>query len=183
MTPASTPVSPPAQIRVPATPEQLLQHLDRLGIGHSTVHHAQVMTVDENKRLGIETPGLHSKNLFLKDKKGGLFLVVAHQDCPVDLKSLRKRLGLGNLSFASADVLYEVLGVQPGSVTPFAVLNDGVGRVTLVLDKTLSQSALVSFHPLINTQTTTISGADLLTFLHAVAHDPIIIDFTPDPEI
>lgn len=168
---------------VPNTSDELLRFLDHLGIANSTVHHPQVMTVEENKRLGIETPGVHSKNLFLKDKKGGLWLVVAHQDCPIDLKSLRKRLSLGNLSFASSDLLFEVLGVQPGSVTPFAVLNDGAGRVTLVLDKTLTDSALVSFHPLINTQTTTISGSDLLAFLHAVAHDPIIIDFTPDPEI
>lgn len=167
----------------PATPEQLLQHLDHLGIAHSTVHHAQVMTVDENKRLGIETPGLHSKNLFLKDKKGSLWLVVAHQDCPIDLKSLRKRLGLGNLSFTNADLLFEVLGVQPGSVTPFAVLNDGGGRVSLVLDKTLAEGALVSFHPLINTQTTTISGSDLLAFLHSVEHPPLIIDFAGSVEI
>ncbi len=167
----------------PATPEQLLHHLGRLGIAHLTVHHAPVMTVEQSQQLRGDIPGLHSKNLFMKDKKGGLWLMVVVEDRPIDLKNLRKRLGLGNLSFAKAELLFDVLGVQPGSVTPFAVLNDVEGRVTLVLDKAIAESALVSFHPLINSQSTSINGADLLTFLQAVNHEPLILDFTVAGEI
>lgn len=161
----------------PTSPERLLTHLHGLGIKHTTRHHDAVMTVEHSKSLTNDIPGLRSKNLFLNDGKGGLWLVVVEQDFPVNLKTLRKRLGLGNLSFAKPELLFEVLGVQPGSVTPFAVINDVAQRVTLVLDQALADGALVSFHPLINTQTTTISGADLLIFLRDVSHEPVLIDF------
>lgn len=166
---------------MPATPENLLERLSLLGVRHTTFAHAPVMTVEESRRLRGDIAGLHAKNLFLKDKKGGLWLVVAGEDTPVDLKALRKRLGLASLSFAGAETLYEILGVEPGSVTPFAVINDAAAQVRVVLDQALAQGAAVNFHPLVNSRTTTVSGAGLLAFLRATGHEPLVMDFAAHP--
>jgi len=162
----------------PKTPQQLFDALEQLHISHTTVTHDAAMTVDESRAVRGDVPGLHSKNLFLKDKKGNLWLVVADERRAIDLKNLRKRLGVGNLSFGKPELLLDVLGVAPGSVTPFAVINDSDGRATVVLDTVLLDGDKVSFHPLTNTQTTTITGGDLGAFLRAMNHDPVVIDFS-----
>lgn len=159
------------------TPNELLSTLDRMGIANTTTEHEAVMTVEQNQALRGMIPGLHSKNLFLKDKKGQLWLVVAEEDRPIDLKSLRKRIGAASLSFGKADLLRHVLGVEPGSVTPFAVINDSDIHVRVVLDRALADGERVNFHPLINTRSTTVSGSGLVEFLCRVGHDPLIIDF------
>ncbi|MFC1674125.1 prolyl-tRNA synthetase associated domain-containing protein, partial [Pseudomonadota bacterium] len=147
---------------MPFTSEQLLARLQELGIPATTQNHAAVMTVEESQRLRGTIDGAHAKNLFLKDKKKRLWLVVAEESHPIDLKSLRHTIGSANLSFGRAQLLEHVLAVQPGSVTPFAVINDAEALVTVVLDQSLADADQVSFHPLTNTQSTTVSGADLL---------------------
>ncbi|MPZ38766.1 MAG: prolyl-tRNA synthetase associated domain-containing protein [Rhizobiales bacterium] len=160
---------------MPATPHDLFAYLDRLGIAHATVTHPPLFTVDESQALRGQIPGGHSKNLFLRDKKGALVLVTALEDAAIDLKSLHRLLGAtGRFSFGSADLMRETLGIEPGSVTPFAVLNDTVGRVTVVLDAAMMQHARLNFHPLRNTMTTTLGRDDLVRFLTATGHPPRI---------
>src|SRR5271167_2178931 len=151
---------------MPASPDELLAYLDSLGITHRTVTHPPVFTVEEARALRGQVPGGHTKNLFLRDKKGALYLVVAPEDAAIELKSLHRVLGTtGRFSFAAAEVLREMLGVEPGSVTPFAAINDKAGRVTVVLDAAMMAHDVLNFHPLVNTGTTTISSAGLLEFL------------------
>jgi Ala-tRNA(Pro) deacylase len=120
-----------------------------------------------------KVPGGHTKNLFLKDKRGALFLVVATEDAAVELKSLHRRLGAsGRFSFGPADQMRETLGVEPGSVTPFAALNDTGRRVTVVLDAGMMAHETLNFHPLVNTMTTAIARDDLVRFLTATGHPP-----------
>ncbi|HEY9078558.1 prolyl-tRNA synthetase associated domain-containing protein [Magnetovibrio sp.] len=165
----------------PKTPHQLFEALKKLAIPCVTVSHAAAKTVEDSRAFRGDIPGRHCKNLFLKDKKGALWLVVTDEHQTIDLKQMRKRLGVANLSFGKPELLFETLGVTPGSVTPFAVINDVAGHVTVVVDQALLEADRVSFHPLVNTQTTTISGHDLGTFLHATNHAPIVIDFSTTP--
>lgn len=155
--------------------EALLARLDDLGIETATVSHPPLFTVEESRKLRGEIAGGHSKNLFLKDKKGQLWLVVAEEEAEIDLKRLHQRIGSARLSFGSAELLGEVLGVQPGSVTPFAVINDTENRVKVVLDEALLVHQKVNFHPLTNEATTTIARDDLIGFLEAVGHPPAIL--------
>lgn len=160
---------------MPATPADLFAFLDRLGLAHKTVEHPALFTVEQSQSLRGQIPGGHTKNLFLKDKKGALFLVVALEDARVALGGLHRQLGAsGRFSFGSAELLREVLGVEPGSVTPFAAMNDSAGRVTVVLDATMMRNTTLNYHPLANTMTTTIARDDLLTFLRATGHEPRI---------
>lgn len=161
----------------PKSPRDLLDRLSQLGIAYTNHTHAPLMTVAQSQELRGTIAGLHAKNLFLKDKKGGLWLVVCEEERAVDLKQLRKRLGVQNLSFGKPDLLMDALGVAPGSVTPFAVLNDAPGRVRVVLDRALADGERVNFHPLDNAQTTSLRGPDLLAFLAAQDHEPLILDF------
>jgi Ala-tRNA(Pro) deacylase len=166
---------------MPATRADLFALFDRLGIAARTHDHPAVFTVAESRALKAAIPGLHSKNLFLKDKKDRLFLVVAEAEARIDLKRLHEPLGAaGRLSFGSAELLREVLGIEPGSVTPFALMNDVSGRVAVVLDETLMSEDPVNFHPLENTATTGVSRADLLTFLRATGHEPRVMRL-PEP--
>jgi Ala-tRNA(Pro) deacylase len=159
----------------PCSPDQLFAYLDNLGITHQTVQHAAVFTVEEARTLRGKIAGGHTKNLFLRDKKGALFLVVAPEDAVIELKSLHRRLGAsGRFSFGSAELMRETLGVEPGSVTPFAAINDHAGHVTVVLDAAMMMQHTLNFHPLINTGTTTISREGLLKFLEATGHRPRI---------
>jgi Ala-tRNA(Pro) deacylase len=157
------------------SPEELFAYLDRLDIAHKTVTHPAVFRVDEARELRGSIPGAHTKNLFLRDKKGAAFLVVALEDAAIELKSLHRRLGAsGRFSFGSAELLGELLGVEPGSVTPFAAMNDKDLRVTVVLDAAMMAHAVLNFHPLRNTGTTTISREGLVEFLKATGHTPRI---------
>lgn len=157
------------------SPDQLFAYLDGLGIAYQTVQHAPVFTVEEARTLRGKLAGGHTKNLFLRDKKGALFLVVAAEDAAIELKSLHRRLGAsGRFSFGSAELMRETLGVEPGSVTPFAAINDHAGRVIVVLDAAMMREPTLNFHPLVNTGTTTISRDGLLKFLKATGHPPRI---------
>jgi Ala-tRNA(Pro) deacylase len=160
----------------PLTPDTLLARFDMLGIAHRTYTHPPVFTVEEAKSLRGTLPGGHCKSLFLKDKKGGLWLVVALEECRVDLKALADRLGAPRFSFGSADLLHEVLGVRPGSVTPYAAVNDVGHRVTVVLQQAMLAQDPLNYHPLENTRTTAIAPADLVRFLEACGHAPRIVD-------
>ena len=163
---------PPTQSPA-ATPDRLFAFLDSLGIVHRTVTHPPVFTVDEARALRGQLPGGHTKNLFLRDKKHALYLVVAPEDADIDLKGLHRLLGAtGRFSFGSADLMREVLGVEPGSVTPFAAINDTQGRITVVLDAGMMEHQTLNYHPLINTMTTAISRDDLVKFLEATDHPP-----------
>lgn len=158
-----------------ASPDDLFAYLDTLGIAHSTVRHAPMFTVEEGRALRREVAGAHTKNLFLRDKKGTPYLVVALEDAAIELKSLHRLLGAsGRFSFGSADLMRELLGVEPGSVTPFAVINDKAGLVTVILDAALMAHDVLNFHPLVNTGTTTISREGLLKFLESTGHTPRI---------
>ena len=160
---------------MPATRADLVQRLFDLGIHTTTVEHAAVFTVAESAALERDLPGGHTKNLFLKDAKGRLFLVVAEAVTPVDLKNLHKLLGCQRLSFGKPDLLMEVLGVTPGSVTAFAVINDRCARVTVVVDAALMRYDVVNCHPLINTSTTAIPMLDLMRFFRATGHEPLVL--------
>lgn len=161
----------------PLTPDQLCAHLDAAGLPYHRTDHQAVFTVGESRTLRDSMSGLHSKNLFLKDKKGRLFLVSARDDARIDLKRLHEVIGAsGRLSFGSAELLLDKLGVTPGSVTAFAVINDRAGEVTMVLDANLVTGADMNFHPLINTATLRIARDDMLAFLRGVGHEPVIVD-------
>jgi len=158
-----------------ATPDDLFAFLDRLGIAHRTVTHPPLFTVEESQALRGQIPGGHTKNLFLKDKKDTLFLVVALEDSIIELKSLHRRLGAsGRFSFGSAELLRATLGIDPGAVTPFAALNDTERRVAVVLDAAMLMHATLNYHPLRNTMTTSIGRDDLIKFLDATGHPPRI---------
>jgi Ala-tRNA(Pro) deacylase len=161
---------------VPATREDLMARLEGLGIATTTVDHQPVFTVEEAQGLRGSIAGAHTKNLFLKDKKDALFLVVAPEDAAIELNHLHHRIGAsGRLSFGRPELLMETLGVAPGSVTAFAAINDTAGRVAVVLDKALLAEDRINCHPLVNTATTTIAADDLLAFLRATGHEPAIL--------
>ena len=163
---------------MPATRQDLFAHLAALGIATHTVEHEAVFTVAQSSRLTRELPGGHTKNLFLKDKKDRLFLVVALGQAHIDLKTLHKTLGADRLSFAGPALLMEVLGVPAGSVTPFALINDQARRVTVILDADMMRHERLNYHPLENTATTNIARDDLVLFLRACGHEPRILAVT-----
>jgi Ala-tRNA(Pro) deacylase len=160
---------------MPATPDDLFALLDRLGVAHRTVDHPALFTVEQSRALRGAIPGGHTKNLFLKDKRDAVFLVVALEDAAIDLRTLHRRLDAGRFSFGSAALLREVWGVEPGAVTPFGAINDTAHRVSVVLDEAMMRHAMLNYHPLVNTMTTTISREGLVQFLQATGHEPRIV--------
>lgn len=162
---------------MPVTPDELCARLAASGIAFHRTDHPAVFTVAETAPHRDLMIGLQTKNLFLKDKKGRLFLVSARSDARIDLKRLHERIGAsGRLSFGSAELLLEKLGVTPGSVTAFAVVNDRAGEVKMVLDAQLMTGEEVNFHPLINTATLRVGRDALLTFLRETGHEPLVVD-------
>jgi Ala-tRNA(Pro) deacylase len=159
---------------MPATPDDLFAFLDSLGIAHKIVTHPPLFTVEQSQALRGTIPGGHTKNLFLKDKKDTVFLVVAPEEARVDLKTLHHKLGASRFSFGSAALLEELLGVSPGAVTAFGAINDKAARVNVVLDSGLMRHATINCHPLVNTMTTSIGRDDLVRFLEATGHLPRI---------
>ena len=155
----------------------LLSLLDELEFKTHTIEHAPLRTVEEAKELRGEISGGHVKNLFLKDKKGRHLLVVALENTKIDLKGLAKLMETPKLSFASQEELYEYLGIRPGAVSPFAIVNDIDCNVTVVLDALLEKEECLNFHPLRNDRTTNISTNDFLKFLDVQKHKPIIVNF------
>ena len=165
------------------SPQALLDHLAALGIPAETVEHEPVFTVAESQHVKVTIPGAHSKNLFVKDKKGRLFLITAKSETPIDLKRAHAAIGAsGRLSFGSAEQLRSVLGVEPGSVTPFAIVNDKAGQVTMILDANLMEHERVNFHPLVNSMTTGVSRDDLLKFIRSTGHEPQILRLPEPPQ-
>lgn len=162
---------------LPTSPQQLLDRLTALGIAHRSVEHPPLRTVEEAKALRGELPGAHIKNLFLRNKKEQMWLVVALEDRPVDLKALALRLDAGRFSFGSPERLMRHLGILPGAVSPLALINDTQLMVHPVFDRAIFQHALVNAHPLVNTMTTSLASADLLRFLASIGHHPQMLDF------
>ena len=161
---------------MPASPEDLLAYLEKLGVETSTVEHPPLFTVEDSQALRGEIPGGHTKNLFVKDKKSRLFLLVLGEETEVDLKRVHERIGAqGRVSFGSAELLEEVWGVRPGAVTPFGAINDAEARVSVVLDQAMMAHPRLNFHPLVNTRTTGLASADLVRFLRATGHDPLVV--------
>ena len=159
------------------TRADLLAFLDAEGIAHATTDHAAVFTVGEGEAIKAAMPGGHTKNLFLKDAKGQLWLISALGETVIDLKKLHPVIGSGRLSFGSPELMVETLGVTPGSVTAFGLINDTGHRVRFVLDAALAAADPVNFHPLANTATTAVSQAGLRAFLAALGVTPMIVDF------
>lgn len=162
----------------PKSQAELLAELSRLGIVWKNFEHAPVFTVDAAGQWRANIAGGHSKNLFLKDRWGRLFLAVTLEDALIDLKALAPAIGANSrFSFASADLLRQHLGVDPGSVTPFALINDQANAVTAIFDEAMLEAATLNFHPLVNTATTQISSRDLLRLAEAQGHKPVCVRF------
>jgi Uncharacterized conserved protein len=161
---------------MPKTPDELMRYLAELDIEVTTHHHPPLFTVAESRSLRGEIPGAHTKNLFLKDKKARYFLVTAEEEAELDLKTMHHKIGAsGRVSFGKPDALMAMLGVVPGAVTLFGVINDPEGKVTVVLDEELLKDEIINAHPLHNAATTSIRTADLLRFLRSTGHEPLIL--------
>lgn len=160
-----------------ATPDDLFAYLDELGISHTTHWHEAVFTVDEGKDLKAGMPGGHTKNLFLKDKDGTIVLIAAEAHSQLKLNQLHRLIGTKRLSFGTPDLMEEILGVTPGSVTAFSLINDKAGQVRFLVDAALMTHDPVNFHPLTNTGTTAVSREDFEKFVRATGHGFEVIDF------
>ena len=160
------------------TPTKLFRCFEKLRINYESYKHPAVYTVEQSKKKTGSLPGAHTKNLFLKDKKKNLWLVTTLENQIIELKSLRRFLGAsGGLSFGNATMLKTILGVEAGSVTPFAIINDKRKAVEVVLDQNLLEHCTVNAHPLQNNMTVAVAVKDLLRFLEAYHHPPKIVDF------
>ncbi len=164
---------------LPTQPEELLALFDRLDISFESHKHEAVFSVAESDRLINHIEGVHCRNLFLRDKKKKMYLVVAANETAVDLKKLQDVIGSARLSFGSADRLWEYLGVRPGSVCPFAVINDKDHMVQVILDAAMMEGKLVNYHPLINEMTVSLSPDGLMQFFEHSGHDAQIVDLSP----
>ena len=161
---------------MPTSPEDLLNYLADLSIDSATVEHPPLYTVEDSQALRGDIPGGHTKNLFVKDKKNQLFLLVLGETTAIDLKRVHEKIGAqGRVSFGSAELLEQVWGVRPGAVTPFGAINDEGGKVRVVLDETMMRHERLNFHPLVNTRTTGLASADLIKFLRATGHEPLVV--------
>lgn len=159
------------------TRAELMAYLDDLGIETKTVDHPPLYTVEQSQALRGEIAGAHTKNLFVKDKKGRYFLLTVGEEADVDLKFVHQAIGAsGRVSFGKPEALMDLLGVQPGAVTALGVINDVGGLVTLVLDAALMQNEIVNCHPLTNEATTTIASRDLIRFAEATGHAPLVLN-------
>ena len=159
------------------TPERLLGWFESLGIACPTVSHPPLYTVEDSRAHRNVHEGAYTKNLFLRNKKGDMWLLTLQESRRIELKETAKSLGAGNFSFASAERLERYLGVAPGAVSPLALANDAEGRVAFVIDREVLAHEQVHFHPLDNTLTTTLKREDFLRFLDVIGHPPKILDF------
>jgi len=163
---------------MPASPSDLFAYLDDLGINHKTVEHEAFFTVEEGRDLKQSMPGGHTKNLFMKDKDDTIILISAWAESQLKLNQLHKLIGTRRLSFASAELMQDCLGVTPGSVTAFALMNDREQRVRFIADAALMGFDTVNFHPLVNTATTAINREDFRRFVEATGHALTVVDFS-----
>ena len=164
---------------LPTTPDDLFKILQQLKIPYDLHHHAPIFTVEEGVHLKAEIPGTHCRNLFLRDKKKRMFLITAANETEIDLKSLESEtmLNCGLLSFGCPDRLWDHLGIRPGSVNPFTLINDKDQAVTAVLDGTMMRANIINVHPMDNAMTVGLAPADLLKFFEYTGHTPLILDF------
>lgn len=160
---------------MPASREQLFERFKSLRLETRTLDHAPVFTVEQAKLVHDDMPGGHCKNLFCKDEKGALWLIVALEDAVINLKAAPSKIGSKRLTFGKPELLMEVLGVEPGSVTPFGLINDTQNRVNVILDEAMMTKNPLNYHPLKNDATTALSPADLLTFVKSCGHTPRIV--------
>ena len=167
-----------ARATPPTTPDTLLARLAELDIAYDLHTHPPLFTVEDSKALRGDLPGGHCKNLFLRDRKGAMWLVVCLEDRRIDLKALGELLGGVRLSFGSADRLLRVLGVIPGAVSPFALINDTDASVEVILDRAMLEHRPLNYHPLVNTATVAMTPGDLLRFLEACGHAPAIVELS-----
>lgn len=161
---------------MPFTQEQILAHLTATNLAYTLYEHPPVFTVEEAQQHCAHIPGVHCKNLFLKDKKDKLWLVTVPDERVVDLKTLPEKMNSARLSFGKPDLLMDVLGVSPGSVTPLSLINDTQRRVTPVLDAWMMRQQNLNYHPLINTATVTMTPAALLSFMRGQGYDPLLLE-------
>lgn len=170
---------------LPTPPEKLLEILKELNIDYKFYEHEAVFTVEESDKIKLTIPGCSCRNLFLRDKKKNMFLVVAANETMLDMKKLAPLLEAGRLSFGSPDRLWTHLGVTPGSVCPYAIINDTAGDVKIILDKTMMAAEIVNYHPMVNTMTIGVKPDDLVKFIESTGHTPYILDLSqaaPDEE-
>lgn len=160
---------------MPHTKDTLQQFLNEIDVSTTTIEHPALFTVEDSKALRGEIDGGHTKNLFVKDKKGKLFLLVVEEDAQIDMKTVNKKLDCGRLSFGKPDLLMEKLGIIPGAVTAFSIINDSDNAVQIVFDEKLMQHEIINCHPLTNEATTSIARDDLLSFVKACGHEPLIM--------
>jgi Ala-tRNA(Pro) deacylase len=160
---------------MPASRADLFQRFQDLGIETKTYDHAPVFTVEEARKVHDQMPGGHCKNLFCKDEKGVLWLIVALEDAVINLKAAPAKIGSKRLTFGKPELLLEVLGVEPGSVTPFGLINDTTQRTNVILDEAMMQQSLLNYHPLKNDGTTAISAPDLIRFITSCGHVPRVV--------
>jgi Ala-tRNA(Pro) deacylase len=158
-----------------ASRTDLFALFDQLAIKTTTVEHPPVFTVEEAKKVHDDIPGGHCKNLFCKDEKGVLWLIVALEDAKIDLKAAKDKIGSKRLTFGKPELLLEIMGVEPGSVTPFGLINDKEAKTNVILDEAMMKLPMLNFHPLKNDATTTISAEDLQKFIRATGHNPRIV--------
>jgi len=170
-------VSPSPEYCPPFDRSSLTAYLQEQGIAFLTHDHPAVFRVEEGLELKANMPGVHTKNLFLKDKKGRLWLISAAQDTVIDLKRAHKVIGSDRLSFGNENLLWRYLGVRPGSVTALGLINDPQQEVTFILDARLWQADIVNFHPLENTATTAFEQAAFRAFLESLSRSPFVVDF------
>ncbi|HUS54743.1 MAG TPA: prolyl-tRNA synthetase associated domain-containing protein [Thermohalobaculum sp.] len=157
---------------------ELYALLDAHGITYAHHTHPALFTVADSQALRGELPGGHVKNMFMKDKKGAIWLATCLEDRQIRIRDLEKEIGAKNLSFGREDLLWDVLGVRPGAVTPFGLINDGaLPQVQVALDAQMLEHDPLNFHPLHNEATTTISTVGFLKFLTLTGHQPVLVDF------
>ena len=162
---------------LPTTPESLIGKLESLNVVFTSHHHPPLRTVEDSKVYRDNMPGMHVKNLYLRDKKKRNYLIVAEEDRVIDLKSLHAIIGSDRLSFGSADRLFDMLGVRPGAVSPFTLINDPEHQVSLSIDAELMMAERLYFHPLVNDMTLGVTPEGLSRFLAATGHQPQLINF------
>jgi Ala-tRNA(Pro) deacylase len=160
---------------MPASRQELFDFLGKLGIKTTTKDHAPVFTVEEAQKVHGDIPGGHCKNLFCKDEKGALWLIVALEDAVINLKAAPAKIGSKRLTFGKPVLLMEILGVEPGSVTPFGLINDKATKLNIILDEAMMRHDILNYHPLANDATTSIASPDLVTFIKACGHNPRIV--------
>ncbi|MCK5284858.1 MAG: prolyl-tRNA synthetase associated domain-containing protein [Alphaproteobacteria bacterium] len=163
-------------VPLPTSPDILLKTLDMLDIDYRIYKHEPIFTVEEGIHLKAEIPGVHCRNLFLRDKKKKMFLVVAANETKINLKTLPDLIGSARLSFGSTERLWMYLGIRPGSVCPFCVMNDKEHAVQVILDASMMKADIVNYHPLDNAQTISLTPDNMLKFFTHTGHKPQIID-------